>query len=232
MQQYRHLTKVRADSLCAIPQHVTIHAHRHRFIYMCTDLCYIKQCRHALIKPLGHHSTDVSLRGLLLQAVSGSRPSPSSRVRLDQSIRDCLPASPCVAACPYACLLLSNTPGLILGMEHTGLRRDAVCSLHMPLSRALTTPVLLDLPWPMRNSALPACFCCACAASTQTKELILATCESQRCVLQQITYSSVISALAKGKQWAMAIDIFSHMQEAGVEPDVVTCCRWLPCLAS
>jgi len=46
-------------------------------------------------------------------------------------------------------------------------------------------------------------------------------------MLRQITYSSVISALAKGKQWATAVEIFEHMQKAGVEPDVVTCCRYI-----
>lgn len=39
-----------------------------------------------------------------------------------------------------------------------------------------------------------------------------------------ITYSSLISALSKGRQWGIAIRVFQHMVEAGVECDSVTCC--------
>eukprot|EP00884_Botryococcus_braunii_P023324 jgi/Botrbrau1/9676/Bobra.0201s0010.1 len=45
-----------------------------------------------------------------------------------------------------------------------------------------------------------------------------------------ITYSSIISALAKGKQWALALDVFAEMQQRGVEADVVTCCALISAL--
>ena len=45
-----------------------------------------------------------------------------------------------------------------------------------------------------------------------------------------ITYSATISALAKGKQWHAALQVFDHMQAHGVEADVVTCCSLINAL--
>lgn len=39
-----------------------------------------------------------------------------------------------------------------------------------------------------------------------------------------ITYSAVISAVSKGRQWGLAIELFTHMLQHGVECDAVTCC--------
>lgn len=49
-------------------------------------------------------------------------------------------------------------------------------------------------------------------------------------VRDAITYSTLISALAKGRQWGRAIEVFNHMVGAGVEPDAVTCCALLTAL--
>jgi pentatricopeptide repeat protein len=45
-----------------------------------------------------------------------------------------------------------------------------------------------------------------------------------------ITYSALISALSKGRQWGMAIDVFNHMVAEGVECDAVTCCSLITAL--
>ena len=45
-----------------------------------------------------------------------------------------------------------------------------------------------------------------------------------------ITYSAAISALSKGRQWSMAIDVFNHMCDAGIECDAVTCCSLITAL--
>lgn len=45
-----------------------------------------------------------------------------------------------------------------------------------------------------------------------------------------ITYSALISALSKGRQWSMAIDVFNHMVAEGVECDAVTCCSLITAL--
>jgi pentatricopeptide repeat domain-containing protein 1 len=45
-----------------------------------------------------------------------------------------------------------------------------------------------------------------------------------------ITYSALISALSKGRQWGLAIDVFNHMVAEGVECDAVTCCSLITAL--
>lgn len=45
-----------------------------------------------------------------------------------------------------------------------------------------------------------------------------------------ITYSALISALSKGRQWSLAIDVFNHMVAEGVECDAVTCCSLITAL--
>jgi pentatricopeptide repeat protein len=45
-----------------------------------------------------------------------------------------------------------------------------------------------------------------------------------------ITYSALISALSKGRQWGLAIDVFNHMVADGVECDAVTCCSLITAL--
>lgn len=45
-----------------------------------------------------------------------------------------------------------------------------------------------------------------------------------------ITYSAVISALSKGRQWSLSIDVFNHMCANGIECDAVTCCSLITAL--
>ena len=45
-----------------------------------------------------------------------------------------------------------------------------------------------------------------------------------------ITYSALISALAKGRQCGIAIDCFNLMVAEGVECDAVTCCSLITAL--
>jgi len=43
-------------------------------------------------------------------------------------------------------------------------------------------------------------------------------------------HAACISALAKGKQWHAALQVFDHMQNSGVDADVVTCCSLINAL--
>lgn len=45
-----------------------------------------------------------------------------------------------------------------------------------------------------------------------------------------ITYSALISALAKGRQWARALEAFAEMAREGVAADAVVCCTLISAL--